>query len=116
MSNLNSTEFAGKIKEVSQDALKRLDEPHMSNVNLISFPQTWPNTSCGHGGMAGQSVCVAQTVMVDNLKNVCVYFGWKFAYKLPCRAEGLWKYVSDRGLPCVKQAKSEWGEIIEIDE
>lgn len=51
--------------------------------DLYSFPQTWSDTSCGFGGMAGQMMTKAQTtVIIYDGFLAYVYFGGRFAYSV----------------------------------
>lgn len=56
--------------------------PYMSDVTVDMFVQTWSNTSCGFGGMAGQAFTSAYTVVVfcDMTNEYAVYHAGQFAY------------------------------------
>lgn len=101
---MNVDEFAEKMSGVMNDALNRLDEPHPDCVSMISFPQTWSNTACGHGGMAGQAFTTAQTVVVHNEKEAVVYLAWKFAYRVDQPGKSFWQAVSNQKMPSVSDA------------
>lgn len=50
-------------------------------VNVNCFTQQWSDTSCGHGGMAGQAVTEAYTVVLThNDISYSVFIGGRFAY------------------------------------
>lgn len=49
-------------------------------AEVFSFPQTWPNTSCGHGGLAGQAFTTAQTWVFKLNNQFFVYQGDRFSY------------------------------------
>jgi hypothetical protein len=47
------------------------------------FPQTWPNTAMGFGGIAGHMFTSAYvTVLCCDISGYYVYFGHSFAYKI----------------------------------
>lgn len=41
-----------------------IDNLHRDFVSVYSWPQRWPSTACGFGGMAGQAFTTAQTLVV----------------------------------------------------
>lgn len=48
------------------------------------FPQTWSSTALGFGGIGGQAMTPAYTVIVESnhTGEYCVYFGGRFAYRV----------------------------------
>jgi len=48
------------------------------------FPQTWGSTALGFGGIGGQAITSAYTVVIacTHTYDYCVYFGGMFAYRL----------------------------------
>lgn len=48
------------------------------------FPQTWGSTALGFGGIGGQAMTPAYTVIVESnfTGGFCVYFGGRFAYRV----------------------------------
>lgn len=48
------------------------------------FPQTWSSTALGFGGIGGQSITDAYTVVIKSTSGYgyCVYFGGQFAYRI----------------------------------
>lgn len=74
------------VEEVLMDAAQRLEIPkgHWSTegVSWYAFPQLWGTTALGFGGIGGQAMTTAQTiVVVAELKRVVVvYFDGRFAY------------------------------------
>lgn len=48
------------------------------------FPQTWGSTALGFGGIGGQAMTPAYTVIVESnhTGEYCVYFGGRFAYRV----------------------------------
>jgi len=52
------------------------------------FPQQWSSTALGFGGIGGQAITDAYTVVLESHQDCgyCVYFGGRFAYRIkrPC--------------------------------
>ena len=48
------------------------------------FPQTWGSTALGFGGIGGQAMTPAYTVIIESnhTGEYCVYFGGRFAYRV----------------------------------
>jgi hypothetical protein len=62
---------------------KDLDVP-IYNLQVFSvFPQTWSDTSCGFGGMAGQAISNAFTVVLEHEEkgDFYIFINGQFAYK-----------------------------------
>lgn len=54
---------------------------HWSDCCFWLFQQVWGSTSCGFGGIAGQAVTTADTVIVMGPKgDCCVYISGRLAY------------------------------------
>ena len=47
---------------------------------VYSFPQTWSDTSCGFGGVAGQAFTTTQVTVILHFHNAWVYIGTRLAY------------------------------------
>lgn len=58
--------------------------PLQYEVIVIMFPQTWGDTSLGYGGVGGQALTEAYTVIIFFENHYCIYFGsgGKLAYKV----------------------------------
>jgi len=57
--------------------------PFSDELEIIMFPQTWGSTALGYGGMGGQAMTPAYTVVVSYENHMCVYFGHGcLAYRL----------------------------------
>lgn len=70
-------------KEKGEDVFKTVKRrPHMADVSVDMFVQTWSDTSLGFGGVAGQAFTSAYTVVVfcDMTNEYAVYHGGRFAY------------------------------------
>lgn len=59
-----------------------LTDPYSYSVTM--FEQTWGSTALGFGGVGGQALTGAYTVIIDNqyTTEYSVYFGGRFAYKV----------------------------------
>jgi hypothetical protein len=71
------------------------------SLNVTSFRQTWPDASCGFGGIAAQVLTDAQTVVVSAPDGslALVYVRGKFAYVVERPNQAFWDAVRDRQLP-----------------
>lgn len=56
----------------------------MNDLDVHCFAQTWGDTSCGFGGMAGQSITTCDVVVVQEMVRCCavVYINGKSAYAI----------------------------------
>lgn len=53
-------------------------------VVYAMFPQAWSSTALGFGGVGGQAITSAYTVIIESVHMLgyCVYFGGRFAYRI----------------------------------
>lgn len=67
---------SGRLKS---EADGRFDE---RELHVYTFPQTWPSTALGFGGVGGAAMTRAQTtvVMVRRNQRAVVYFAGRYAY------------------------------------
>jgi hypothetical protein len=102
--------FSQRIETVLFDAYRRMDEdrdergldpPRPDAVQLFSWPQEWPDWSCGFGGDARQDPCIDQTHLVtdDGAQVAYVYHAGRFARKLHKPGTGFWVAVRQHALP-----------------
>ncbi len=49
--------------------------PDYHDIEVTMFNQGWGSTALGYGGIGGQAMSSAYTVIVADLFNFCVYFG-----------------------------------------
>lgn len=69
------------------------------DLEVFSWPQTWGNTSTGFGGMAGQMMTTAQTVVtIGPMGDACVYHNG-FAYKVEIPSDKFFECVNAQRLP-----------------
>lgn len=71
------------------------------SLDVTSFRQTWPDASCGFGGIAAQVLTDAQTVVVSapDKSFAAVYVRGEFAYAVERPNQAFWDAVRDRHLP-----------------
>jgi len=74
------TEFPSTFTRVLCHAHKEFGD--IDNFKLYSWQQTWSDTSLGFGGIAGQAVSAAQTVVLEDEERgiAHVYHGGRYAY------------------------------------
>jgi hypothetical protein len=90
----NALEHARRSVE---DAKQRIGEPYFQ---WLAWPQTWGNTACGFGGIAGQAFTDAQTVIASGSSDsVLVYHAGRFAYEVKQPTEKFWELCGQRSLP-----------------
>ena len=75
------------IDRCIDDAIKRLSSDNGSvneqECEIFVWPQTWEDTSCGAGGLCGQAITTASTVVVVGpTEEACVYHGGRLAYQV----------------------------------
>jgi hypothetical protein len=81
---------AEQLRFVLEDAIRRFHEDNPDiryppdEVSYECWPQTWANTACGFGGLAGQALTAAMTYVVSSEWTGLhlVYFGAGFAYQV----------------------------------
>lgn len=75
---------------------RRRPNPH--DCEVVMFSQTWGSTALGFGGIGGQAITNAYTVVVECVRtgNRAVYFGGRFAYLVPAQA-------TDEQLRCFRE-------------
>lgn len=84
--------FDPKTKKTPFEDVKAMRRPEFWEVNVYTFPQTWSNTACGHGGVAGQAFTTAYTVVVEcqHSQACAVYFGPRLAYVVNTPNPSFW--------------------------
>lgn len=58
----------------------RTRRPQEHDCEIMMFPQTWPSTALGFGGIGGDAMTQAYTVIVVCGEVAAIYFGGIFAY------------------------------------
>ena len=106
--------FVAMMRRVLDDAMARpvrystSEEPPDASapdsalsLDVTSFRQTWPDASCGFGGIAAQVLTDAQTVVVSapDRSVAVVYVRGEFAYIVERPNQAFWDAVRDRQAP-----------------
>lgn len=80
--------------------------PRQDEVDVIMFQQTWGSTALGFGGIGGQAITSAYTVVVEGLQgDACVYFAGRLAYHIEGPGPKFWEDVAARSMHQVAGAK-----------
>ncbi len=72
-----------KTKEDKRIKKTRQHSGHDITV-FAMFTQTWGSTALGFGGIGGQAITSAYTIVLESEQGMgfCVYFGGRFAYRV----------------------------------
>jgi len=98
------------IQKCYEDVFARTTSDDWTRFEMYSWPQTWPNTSCGFGGISGQAFVTRQTVIIKDLDtyDVFVYHGGRFAYRV-INSQKLYEYMCGRNMPGKTEASRKLG-------
>jgi hypothetical protein len=117
--------FVAMMRRVLDDAMVRpvrhttgVELPDASapdgalSLNVTSFRQTWPDASCGFGGLAAQVLTDAQTVVVSaqDGSRALVYVRGEFAYLVERPNQTFWGALRDRQAPGAAADHSHLGD------
>ncbi len=117
--------FSNRIESVLFDAYRRADAeredrdmgpPHPGEVQLFSWPQEWPDWSCGFGGEARNQPCVDQTHVVtdDGTHMAYVYHAGRFVTELDTPGKAFWVAVRKHQLPGAQDTEA-WEKLRKKD-
>lgn len=68
-------------KKRKPTGVKKTRRPYESEIEIKMFPQTWGSTALGFGGIGGQAITSAYTVVVFGpMGDAVVYFAGRKAY------------------------------------
>ena len=83
-----------------------------ASLDVTSFRQTWPDASCGFGGIAAQVLTNAQTVVVSapDKSLAAVYVRGEFAYVVERPNQAFWDAVRDRQAPGAAADRTHLGD------
>jgi hypothetical protein len=92
--------FTTMIQTALDDATTRLGF-ELPALDVYSFRQTWPDASCGFGGIAAQALTDAQTIVASarDASRAAVYVHGEFAYLVERPNSAFWDAVRERQLP-----------------
>jgi hypothetical protein len=110
-------QFIGKIENILYDAYRRLDAGRTERgltplfpeeVNIYSWPQSWPDWGCGFAGDWRREPCVEQTCIVVDERTgvVLVYHAGRFVREVEQTTEAFWTAVQNHDLPGARQAEA----------
>jgi hypothetical protein len=79
------------------------------------FPQTWGSTALGFGGLGGQAITEAYTVVLHSHQGAgyCVYFGGRFAYRIVRPYGKFWDDIQTQSLNGVAGSKEMYESGVE---
>lgn len=106
------TKMAKQLFQIEEDLPFRFDysngeRPKVDDFELYCFEQTWGDTSCGFGGMAGQAITTANTyifIPIGINQKCFVYFRDRFAYAVDMSDE-FWNDVQRRNMAPIWKMK-----------
>lgn len=61
---------------------KEKQRPHVSDLDVIHFPQLWGSTALGFGGIGGSAMTTAYTTVVISGENAAVFFNGRHCYSV----------------------------------
>ncbi len=117
--------FSSRMESVLFDAYRRADAdreerglgpPHPGEVQLFSWPQEWPDWSCGFGGEARNQPCIDQTHVItdDGTRMVYVYHAGRFVISLEKPGKAFWVAVRKHKLPGARDQEA-WEKLAKGD-
>lgn len=93
-------------KEKKEVLVKKTRKYQTRDLTIVGmFPQIWSSTALGFGGLGGQSITTAYTVVIqsEHGHGYCVYFGGRFAYRVEKVSEKFLKDLYDRKMVKVSE-------------
>jgi hypothetical protein len=83
-----------EINDTLNRVNKYIEENYKNLIieDIIVFSQTWPDTSCGFGGMAGQSFTNAFTTVIVSSEGYIVFIRGRYAYTVKNPTD---KFIND---------------------
>ena len=102
-----------EINETLNKVGKYIEENYKNLIieDVIVFSQTWPDTSCGFGGMAGQSFKSAFTTVVVSSEGYIVFIGGRYAYTVKNPSD---KFINDLSCRFLRGACDKKRSLYEI--
>ena len=99
---------------LAQTAADQQPEPvEFSQLAIYSSRQTWPDASCGFGGIAAQVLTDAQTVVAhwEGGSVAAVYIRGEPAYLIDHPNQAFWDAVGEHRLPGAAESHAHLGAI-----
>jgi hypothetical protein len=71
------------------------------------FAQSWSSTALGFGGLGGQAITTAYTVIIESEHGMgyCVYFGGRFAYRIERPSDHFYNDIHTHRMAQVSESK-----------
>lgn len=117
LSYVHYEEWAGRTPDAAKTALYK---PATRNPNerefcvVAMFPQTWGSTALGHGGIGGSAMTTAYTVVIqarhEQSREVLVYFGDQFAYRIGSPNQVFWQDLGQQNLAALDECNKYEGQ------
>ncbi len=109
---LNDISFA--MHDAPQRILPDKDHVRVRDMDYMLFCQMWGSTALGFGGIAGQAMTVACTVLVttQSQNRVAVYFGTRHAYTVIKPNQTFYEDIKNRHMKRVADADAYGEEVI----
>ena len=106
-------DMARMHEQLLEDALQRLSA-NREEVVMQAWEQTWPNTSCGFGGIAGQAFTTAPTVVVQHkdTEATVVYHANRFAYRVLSPSASFQTALQQKRLPGKSEVSADLGDMV----
>lgn len=83
------------------------NRPDPYHVTVTMFEQVWSSTALGFGGVGGQAITSAYTVVVEGpCADFCVYFGGRLAYRIERPNQRFMNDLRDQRMAAVADAKA----------
>ncbi|HEX6306549.1 MAG TPA: hypothetical protein VFZ69_00100 [Longimicrobiales bacterium] len=113
--------YTDKMARVLYDAYLKMDEdrearnlahPTPEEVDILSWPQTWPDARCGFDKPLKDVFASEQTdvVMDSRLDTVYVYHAGHFVHRIEKPGDAFWNAVRERRLPGAVESE-EWRRL-----
>lgn len=114
--------FSERMSRVLYDAFQRMDadrerlglaRPTPEEVNLYSWPQTWPDDALGFGEAVIEAPTTTQTHVVKDelVGSAYVYHGGRFVRRVDEPGPAFWTAVSRHDLPGATNA-ARWAQLV----
>lgn len=109
MAAFSMIEYETRDWYAPERTMVQTSRPHTAADVIVEamFPQTWGSTALGFGGLGGQSITTAYTIIVSSMYTgeYAVYFGRRHAYTLQRPNERFFKDMADRRMLRVSESK-----------
>jgi hypothetical protein len=89
--------ITGKFMGPADCIVTKTRRPAVHEITVVGmFPQTWSSTALGFGGIGGQAITTAYTVVLECNSEYAVYFGGRHAYTVQHPSEEFFQDLSKR--------------------